>query len=265
MAPASVRAVVPLTAGVRHRASRIARVRRCGATGPLSLWADSGFYSGEMVGTCERLGVAYSITVNLNASIQAAIDKLAEDAWQRINYTDGGEAEVAETAYVTGGGKTKRSERRLRLVVRRTRICDPAVQQVFPTWRHHALVTNVGLDAVAADAFHGNHATVELAIRDLKEGARLENCPSGRFFANATWLCCAVLAHDLRRSASLIGGITAKGVLAVARTARRQLFALPGRLVNRSGLLTVRLHEHRPWAAQFLGALERLRSLRLVT
>ncbi len=243
----------------------VARVRRCGATGPLSLRADSGFYSGELIRTCERLGVAYSITVNLNASIQAAIDKIAEDSWQKISYTDGGEAEVAETTYVAGCGKTKRSERRLRLVVRRTRICDPAVQQLFPTWRHHAFVTNVALDTVAADAFHRDHATVELAIKDLKEGAGLEHCPSGRFFANAAWLCCAVLAHDLCRWASRLGGVAADGVLTVARTVRRQLFALPGRLVNRSGRQTLRLPEHWPWAAQFLGALDRLRSLRLVT
>jgi PII-like signaling protein len=240
----------------------VARLRRCGASGALTLRADSGFYSGELIRTCERLGVAYSITVNLNASIQAAIDKIEDDAWQKISYTDGGEAEVAETTYVTGSGKKARSTR---LVVRRTRLLDPAVQQLFPTWRHHAFVTNVELDTVAADAFHRDHATVELAIKDLKEGAGLEHCPSGRFFANAAWLCCAVLAHDLCRWASLLGGVATDGVLTVARTVRRQLFALPGRLVNRSGRQTLRLPEHWPWAAQFLGALDRLRSLRLVT
>jgi hypothetical protein len=28
------------------------------------------------------------------------------------------------------------------------------------------------------DQFHRDHATVELAIRDLKDGAGLEHCPS---------------------------------------------------------------------------------------
>ncbi len=243
----------------------IARVRRCGAAGPLTLRADSGFYSHELIKTCDRLGVAYSITVNLNAGVKAAIDAITEGAWRKITYTDGGEAEVAETTYVVGGGKTKRKARQLRLVVRRTRILDPAAQQLFPTWRHHAFVTNVELDTVAADAFHRDHATVELAIKDLKEGAGLEHCPSGRFFANAAWLCCAVLAHDLCRWTSLLGGNAKHGALTVARTVRRQLFALPGRLVNRSGKATLRLPEHWPWADVFSGALERLRSLPLVT
>ena len=243
----------------------VARLRRCGADGPLSLRADSGFYSHELITTCGRLGVAYSITVNLNAHVQAAIDAIAEGAWHKITYTDGGEAEVAETTYVTGGGKTKRKARELRLVVRRTRIFDPAVQQLFPTWRHHAFVTNVALETVAADAFHRDHATVELAIKDLKEGAGLEHCPSGRFFANAAWLCCAVLAHDLCRWTSLLGGSGNDGALTVARTVRRQLFALPGRLVNRSGKTTLRLPEHWPWAEAFSTALGALRALPLVT
>jgi hypothetical protein len=39
--------------------------------------------------------------------------------------------------------------------------------------------------AVDIDAFRRDHATIELAIRDLKDGADLEHCPSGHFFANA--------------------------------------------------------------------------------
>ena len=47
--------------------------------------------------------------------------------------------------------------------------------------------------------FHRQHAVVELAIRDLKEGAGLEHVPSGNFHANSVWLQCAVLAHNLIR------------------------------------------------------------------
>jgi hypothetical protein len=44
----------------------IARVRSCGATGPLTLRADSGFFSWDIIDTLTRLGVGYSITVKLN-------------------------------------------------------------------------------------------------------------------------------------------------------------------------------------------------------
>ena len=35
------------------------------------------------------------------------------------------------------------------------------------------------------------------AIRDLKEGAGADHIPSGHYHANAAWLACAVLAHNL--------------------------------------------------------------------
>ncbi len=55
------------------------------------------------------------------------------------------------------------------------------------------------------DAFHRQHATVELVIRDLKQGAGLDHCPSGNFSANSAWLQCAVLALNLIRWTATIG------------------------------------------------------------
>ena len=130
---------------------------------------------------------------------------------------------------------SRRQRRQLRLVVRRTRLTDRAQAQLWPDWRHHAFITDVDLPTVEVDQFHRDHATVELAIRDLKEGAGLEHCPSGRFFANAAWLGCAVLAHNLIRWTARLGDVHPDDQLTVTRTIRTRLLALPGRLVNRSG------------------------------
>ena len=243
----------------------IARVRHCGATGPLTLRADSGFFSWELLAILDRLSVAWSITVHQNASVQAAIAAIPEDAWVNITYPDGGAAQVAETGYVTGGGKTKRAERRVRLVVRRTRLTDPVQQQLWPDWRHHAFVTSLELEAVEADRFHRAHATVELAIRDLKDCAGLEHCPSGRFFANAAWLGCAVLAHNLIRWTACLGNVHADDQLTVASTVRFRVLAVPGRLVHPAGRPVLRLPEHWPWAQSFTTALSNLRALPLIT
>jgi len=227
----------------------IARVRRAGASGALTVRADAGFWNYALIDTLSRVGVTWSITVRMNASIRTAIDAIDESAWTTIAYPDGGAAQVAETIYVTG---QNRHRRELRLVVRRTRLTEPAQRRLWPDWRHHVFITNLELPTVAADQFHRDHATVELAIRDLKEGAGLEHCPSGQFFANAAWLGCAVLAHNLIRW-------TAQ--LTVARTMRTRLLALPGRLVNRSRRWVLRLPARWPWAATFHTALNRIRSL----
>ncbi|MFP5319193.1 MAG: transposase [Acidimicrobiia bacterium] len=117
------------------------------------------------------------------------------------------------------------------------------------------------LGAVEVDQFHRDHATVELAIRDLKEGAGMEHCPSGRFFANAAWLGCAVLADNLIRWTAQLGGVRADDALTVARTVRTRLLAVPGRLINRAGRLRLRLPQRWPWASVFLAAMTRLRAL----
>lgn len=116
-------------------------------------------------------------------------------------------------------------------------------------------------DAVTLDAFHRHHAVVELAIRDLKEGAGLEHVPSGQFFANGAWLACAVLAHNLIRWTAALGDVTEPGRLTVARTMRTRLLALPARLVNRSGTHTLSCPLNWPWADQFTRALQALRAL----
>ncbi|MGH3183054.1 MAG: IS1380 family transposase, partial [Streptosporangiaceae bacterium] len=243
----------------------IARLRRCGATGPLTLRADSGFHSWDLIKTLTRLGVAWSITVHVNASVRQVTAGIGEEDWADITYPDGGAAQVAETTYVTGGGATKRAQRAVRLGARRTRLADATQQQLWPDWRYHCFVTNVDLGAVAADAFHREHATVELAIRDLKEGAGLEHCPSGHFFANAAWLGCAVLAHDLVRWTARLGSLHDPAQLTILRTVRTRVLALPGRLVNRSGRLVLRLPARWPWAGAFSEALARIRALPLVT
>src|SRR3954468_11915437 len=107
-----------------------------------------------------------------------------------------------------------------RLIVRRTRLTDPAQQRLWPDWRHHAFLTDLPGDAVDVDRFHRHHAVVELAIRDLKEGAGLHHIPSGNFHANSAWLQCAVIAHNLIRWTGELGNVRVEGELTVARTMR---------------------------------------------
>jgi len=118
--------------------------------------------------------------------------------------------------------------------------------------------------AVDVDAFHRRHAVVELAIRDLKEGAGMEHVPSGNFSANSAWLQCAVLAHNLIRWAATIG-VAPTDHATVARTVRMRLIAVPARLVNLAGTMTLRGPLHWPWAEWFCRRLVCLRGLQLST
>jgi hypothetical protein len=238
----------------------VARVRRAGATGELTMRFDAGFWSNDTIKVFNRHGVRYTMAVRAgHKSIAAAIASIDDTAWVDIDYTPGGQAQVAECEYTTGTG-TRRVTRRL--IVRRTRLTDTAQQRLFPDWRHHAFLTDLTGDAVDVDRFHRHHAVVELAIRDLKEGAGLEHVPSGNFHANSAWLQTAVLAHNLIRWTATLGGVRIDDELTVARTLRTRLVAIPGRLVNRAGRTILRLPTRWPWADTFTAALNTLRLLR---
>ena len=216
----------------------VARLRRAGAAGEIVMRFDSGFWSKDTIATLARHGVRYTMAVRTNTrGVAEAIAGIDETAWSDIAYTPGGQAQVAETEY---GGR--------RLIVRRTRLTDARQARLWPDWRHFAFLTDLDADAAEIDAFHRAHASVELAIRDLKEGAGLEHCPSGNFSANSAWLQCAVLAHNLIRWTATIAEAEPTDRLTVARTVRFQLLAIPARLVNRSGTLTLRTPARWPWA-----------------
>jgi Transposase DDE domain group 1 len=233
----------------------VARLRRAGAVGTIVLRMDSGFWSKETMTTLTRLGVSYTMAVHANnKAISRAIAQIPEDGWIRIDYPCEGEAEVAETLY-----------KGTRLVVRRTRLVGEHAT-LWPDWRHFAFLTDLSGSAVELDAFHRQHAVVELDIRDLKEGAGMEHCPSGNFWANGAWLACAVLAHNLIRWTQILGELDdaqADQRPAVARTMRTRFISMPGRLVNRSGTPTLRAPTRWPWRLSFSSALDNLRALSL--
>ena len=202
-----------------------------------------------MIGACRDHDIRFSITVRQTQPISAAIAAIPEGAWAPIDYTLGGVAEVAETAY-----------QGMRLVVRRTRLIRAQGELVFD-WRHHAFVTDRLADAIALDADHRAHAVIELAIRDIKEGSGLAHCPSGRFFANSAWLVIAALAHNLVRWVAHIGlGIDGP---VVAATIRRHLFSIPGRITRSGRRRVLHLPSAWPWAKPFESAITRLRAVTL--
>jgi hypothetical protein len=228
------------------------RVRRAGATGQLTLRADSAFHSKQVIAACRDHDVRYSITVNLNKAVVRAIEAIPEESWSDIDYTLGGKAQVAECPYGDGH----------RLVVRRTRLVGKQAE-LFLSWRHHAFITDREGTAVALDADHRHHAVVELAIRDLKDGAGMAHCPSGAFTANAAWAVLATLAHNMIRWVAALG-LEHKGTV-VAKTIRRKYIAIPGRLTHRSRRTQLHLPTRWPWATEWTECFNRLRSVSLQT
>ena len=222
----------------------VGRVRRAGASGDLTLRADSGFFSKYVVLACRDHDVRFSITVRQTPTITRAIEAITDQDWTGIDYTTNGEAWVAETDF-----------QGQRLIVRRTKLNEPR-PALFPDYRYHAFVTDRVGDAVYLDVDHRRHAVVELAIRDLKEGSGLEHCPSGEFNANAAWAVLASIAHNLMRWVAALG-LKTPGPL-VVKTVRRKFITVPGRLTHHSRVHHLHLPANWPWAAQWTACFARL-------
>jgi len=224
----------------------IARVDRAGASGVKLLRADSGFWNTKVFEYLEKMGWEYSIGVRMIKTVRAAVETIDEDAWQHIDYPQGGEAQIAETVY---------GERRL--IVRRTRLLG-AQAELWPDWRHFAFITNRTDTLAVVEAEHRDHAVVEQVIADLKDQA-LAHFPSGEFHANGAWTVLAALAHNLLRWTQLLG--LPDTTVRAARTLRRRLLAVPGRLTRHARGWTLHLPARWPWHGDYIRALTRIRAL----
>ncbi|HEY2536117.1 MAG TPA: IS1380 family transposase [Solirubrobacteraceae bacterium] len=225
----------------------IARVGRAGVSGTKLLRADSAFWNNKLIARLEKAGWLYSISVRLQFWVADAVAAIPESAWQPLgDYPADAEAQIAETVHA---GR--------RLIVRRTRLLG-AQAELWPDWRHFPLITNRTDPIEVVEAEHRQHAVVELTIRDLKDQA-LAHFPSGRFNANSAWTVIACLAHNPQRWTSLIG---LKGqTVRTARTMRRRLTQIPGRLTHTGRRWTLHLPARWPWQHDFIEALTRIRGL----
>ena len=225
----------------------IARVTRAGASGVKLLRADSGFWNTKVLQRLERAGWQYSIGVRMINTVRAAVDAIDEDAWQKVaDYPDDGEAQIAQTTY---GGR--------RLIIRRTRLLG-AQAELWPDWRHFAFITNRTDDIALVEAEHRQHAVVEQVIADLKDQA-LAHFPSGHYGANGAWTVLAALAHNLLRWTQLLG--LPNTPVRAARTLRRRLLQVPGRLTRHARGWTLHLPARWPWHGDYINALNRIRTI----
>lgn len=173
---------------------------------------DSAFYSAAVLNTCRRAGVHFSVTAKMDPKIKAAIAGIPESTWVTIRYPNavfdtqtGGwvsDAQIAEVPYTAFASK-KKQQVTARLIVRRVKRINPQADQgqdeLFPLYRYHPVFTDSPFVLTQAEAQHRDHAIIEGVNADLIDGP-LAHLPSGSFAANAAWLTCAAITHNLLRA-----------------------------------------------------------------
>jgi hypothetical protein len=244
----------------RMIADALCTAKKAGATGLVTVRADSAYYNHDLITATSTAGAYYSVTARMDRAVTAAITRIPEHAWVGIKYPEAiweeeeqrwiSEAEVAEVPYTAFTSRPKDQHVTARLIVRRVKRLNaksvPAGQEeMFSTHRHHGVFTNSPLSMLAAEASHRDHAIVEQVIADLKAGP-LAHAPSGSFSANGAWTVLAAIAYNLTRAAATLA--SARHARARPATIRAQLINIPARIANRARRLRLHLPTNWPWA-----------------
>jgi Transposase DDE domain group 1 len=254
----------------RFAAEAIAAAREAGCSGLIVARADSAYYSAAFCGAVRRAGARFSVTVNMDVKVTAAIAAISQDAWTPIRYPRAiwddqlgcwvSDAQVAEVEYTAFTSAKKGQAITARLIVRRVRDLNKQAangqDELFPAWRYHAVFTGSPFQLVQAEAQHRDHAIVEQVFADWTDGP-LAHLPSGVFPANAAWLACAAIAHNLLRAAGSLASLAygkARGA-----TIRRDLIDVAARTARHGrGHITLHLpegwHREHEWMTLFTAA-----------
>jgi Transposase DDE domain group 1 len=218
--------------------------------------ADSAFYSAAFTGAVRAAGAFFSVTVQMNPHVQAAIAAISENAWTPIKYPRAiwddqlrcwvSDAQVAEIPYTAFTSK-KNKAITARLIVRRVKDLNHKAahgqDELFTVWRYHAVFTDSPFTLLQAEEHHRDHAQVEQVFADWA-GGPLAHLPSGSFPANAAWLALAAIAHNLLRAAGSLASLAyakARGA-----TLRRDLIDVAARTA-RHGRGEITLHLPEGW------------------
>jgi DDE family transposase len=232
-------------------------LRRLPVGARLYVRADEGFWGQDFFAELERKAITYTVGAPLIASVRARISELPAAAWQPSSYRQGSEV----TSFVW---QPKTWEQPRRFVVRRDPV--PTGEQLSledAEWHYWALATNdEERSADELESWHRAKANVENRIKEAKLGLGLDNLPSQGFHANSAYLLCTLLAYNLlcwlKPLALPVGERVSYG-----KRLRFRFIAVAGS-VGRSGRrLILRLSANYALFADFVTALERLRTLRL--
>lgn len=247
------------TGAGRMLAQAIKTAHAAGVNGRILARADSAYYGWAFVGTAIRKKAWFSVTARMTKTVTAAITSIPADAWTPISYPKAiydeaeqrwlSDAEVAEVRFTAFTGRRKAEHVTCRLIVRRVKRLQPLASdgteqgELFAIYRHHAFITNSELSTIEADERHRDHAIVEQAIRELKEGP-LAHLPSGKYAANAAWVALAATAFNIARATAVAAAMyTARWA-----TLRTRIINVPARLATTGRRLMVHLPTQWPWS-----------------
>jgi hypothetical protein len=242
--------------------------------GQVTMRGDSGFYAAELMMGLRKRRMRFTLSAARTSTMWSKLAEIKEDAFKEATCMRG--AQVAELPFTPEGWEHEP----LRLIVRRVPVTASELQATSPrarrrktippeqlqmvldgqldsTFAYSFIVTDIPAEdksTAEVERFHRQRAQIEERFKDSKLGQALRHLPSGKPNANRLWLTCALLALnvtawicDISPAAGASGQAEQDTPLRRhAKTLRRLLFCVPGRIVRTARQTIVRLPEGFP-------------------
>jgi hypothetical protein len=203
---------------------------------------DRGFFGEDNIRAFEGDCLFFEVVAKKYSTIKRFIDSIAEEDFEPF-YPD-------ETIYGASFSFCLDSWEKPRdFVVVRKLVGheDNGQGMLFPKW-HYQVICHNQLDMSPKELWedYNQRARVELNIRDLDYDHFITKVPTGRFFSNFAYFWHCVLSYNL---VFIFKNFVLTGEWSKYRlsTLRKKLIKVPGRLVNHSGKMVMRLIEGFPY------------------
>lgn len=234
---------------------------------------DAGYFDAKVAHAALANGADFAIAAKRSTAVWRALAAVGDDEW--FDAIDMPGAQVAWCGYTPAGWPEG-----TRCVVRRVRV-DPSQVRSDPRARRRRtiapdqlalalqgsaseiyaysfILTNLDGDAEMLEYWFRERAWIEERHKESKLGLGLVHLPSGYHRINQIWMWSAYLATNLSVFIQSLGGIDTTG-RAHAKRARRELFAIPARVIRHARQTVIRFAPRR--ATAFTTAWANLKAL----
>ncbi len=219
--------------------------------------ADSGFFDHKFIEPLDGEGIGYAVVAKMTKPIQEKVQGLRYHTFRKSGW------QVARFTYQPWNWERPHRF----IVVRRPKPKYKDEENQLTLWEfkdyfYHTFVTNLTLSPERVWHFYKPRARCELDIRELKESFPLGKIPTNSFMANQVYFHLILLSYDLVNWFKRLC-LPRKWGSATLHTLRRDLLALPARLVHSGGRNQLNFPQKYPYQKLFYQTLERIDCIKI--
>ncbi len=200
---------------------------------------DRGFFSEDNIKLFEADSLFFEVVAKQHKSLKEFIRSLAEEEFEPFNAT-----ETIEGASFRFSLNSWEKERDFVVVRRRIRTDDKGQLALFDhlcTW-HYQVICHNNPEMTPYEVWkdYNQRARIELIVKELDYDYFLTKVPTEKYLANYAYFWHSVIASNIMLifKRYLLQG---EWINKTISTLRKKLFTIPGRVVNRSGSMVMRV------------------------